>query len=397
MGQQARITQKEEEHMSPLTPVRSWYRRAAGLAAIGAVLVAAAGCGSSSNDSSGGSASAGSGGSSNSALTAAKAVVAEGSKRPSDITVTTPIDKSVPAGKKLAFISCGTAQCQLQGKIIQGAAGELGWSSKTIATDGSPTQVQSAFDTALRSGVDGVILNASTRAAIAKQLAAAKAKKVAFVGCCSTESVGDGILYNTSTPTQNARVGKYLAAAIASDSGGKANTLYVDIPAFTILGALGDAMKQDYGKYCPGCAYAKIDVPLPRLADAPNLIVSYLRAHPKVNYVALSVTDALGTGLPAALKAAGLTKVKIVGQGGDPTAFQGIAQGQILALVPFDYYNVDYQMVDALARHFAGVKIEQTPPPLWLLTKDNLPSDYTKLFPNVPDYQSKFLKLWGKA
>ena len=75
------------------------------------------------------------------------------------------------------------------------------------------------------------------------------------------------------------------------------------------------------------------------------------------------MTDALGTGLPAALKAAGLNKVKIVGQGGDPTAFQAIAQGQILGLVPFDYYNVDYQMVDALARHFAGAQVQQTRPP----------------------------------
>jgi ABC-type sugar transport system substrate-binding protein len=108
------------------------------------------------------------------------------------------------------------------------------------------------------------------------------------------------------------------------------------------------------------------------------------------------VTDALGTGLPAALKAAGLTKVKIVGQGADPTAYQELAQGQILALVPFDYFSVDYQMIDALARHFAGVPIQLTPPSRWLLTKDNLPSDYTKLFPVVPDYESKFLKLWGK-
>ena len=113
--------------------------------------------------------------------------------------------------------------------------------------------------------------------------------------------------------------------------------------------------------------------------------------------MALSVTDALGTGLPAALKAAGLTKVKIVGQGGDPTAYQAVAQGQILGLVPFDYYNVDYQMVDALARHFAGAKVEQSPPPLWLVTKDNLPSGYTKIFPDVENFDSQFMQLWGKG
>ena len=379
--------------MSPL-PLVPAARRFAVVAALGAALGVAA-CGSSDDGGSGSAASSGAG--SSAALSNARAAMAEGAKRPTDITVTTPIGKPVPSGKKLVFISCGAAQCQLQGDIVAKAAAHLGWTSKTVATDGSPTQIQEAFTTALRTGADGVILNATTREAIAKQLEQAKTQGVAFVGCCSTDTVGDGYLYNTSTPDQNPPIAKYLAASIAADSQGKANTLYVDIPAFTILASLGDKLKAQYETFCPGCGFAKIDVPLPRLADSANLIVSYLRAHPDVNYVALSVTDALGTGLPAALKAAGLTDVKIVGQGGDPTAFQAVAQGQILALVPFDYYAVDYQMVDALARHFAGVPIEQTPPPRWLLTKDNLPSEYTELFPVVPDYESKFLKLWGKA
>jgi ABC-type sugar transport system substrate-binding protein len=382
--------------MPTLTPVLHRYRRVAGVAAVGAMLaLAAAGCGDDDNGSE--TAASASGGSSDSALKKAEALMAEGTKRPTQETVTKPIDKPIPSGKKIAFISCGTSQCQLQGEIIQGAAAHLGWTSRTLATDGSPTQIQEAFTTALRDGADAVILNAATRDAIAKQLAQAKAKDVAYIGCCSTDEIGDGYLYNTSTPEQNARIAKYLAAAVVSDSKGEANTLYVDIPAFTILGALGESFKSDYQSMCPDCGFAKIDVALPRLGDSPNIIVSYLRSHPDVNYVALSVADALGTGLPAALKAAGLTDVKIVGQGGDPTAFQAIAQGQILALVPFPYYDVDYMMVDALARHFAGVELEHTAPPLWMLTKDNLPSDYTKLFPNVESYESEFLKLWGKS
>src|SRR4051812_10704955 len=385
--------------MSPLTSAWSRYRRGAGVVAVAmALIVVAAGCGS--DDKSSGSSSSGSSASqsdSKATLTQAKAVLAEATKRPTDITVKTPVGKPIPTGKKLVFISCGAAACQTQGKIVAEAAAKLGWTSKTIATDGSPQQIQNGFNTALRGGADGIILNATTRAAVATQLKAAQAKKVAFVGCCSTEKVGPDYLYNTGTPEQNTKIGTYLAAMIAGDSGGKADTLYVDIPAFTILASLGTSLQQEYAKYCPGCGFAKIAVPLPRLADATNIIVSYLRSHPKVGYVALSVTDALGTGLPAALKAAGLTKVKIVGQGGDPTAFQAIAQDQILALVPFDYYNVDYQMVDALARHLAGANAEQTPPPIWLVTKDNLPSDYTKIFPDVENFDSQFMQLWGKA
>jgi ribose transport system substrate-binding protein len=356
--------------------------------------VAVAACGSSSDKSSTPASANAAGGSS---LSQAQQIMQQGAQRPTDITVSTPIGKPIPAGKKIVFISCGASSCQLQGDIVKQAAAHLGWTSQTIATDGSPAQIQNAFTTALRNGADAIILNAATREGIAKQLAQAKAKGVAYVGCCSTDAVGNGYLYNTSTPQQNARIGRYLAAAIAADAKGKgANTLYVDIPAFTILGALGESFKSEYQRLCPKCGYAKIDIALPQVANAPNTIVSYLRSHPDTKYVVLSVSDALGTGLPAALKAAGLNDVKIVGQGGDPTAFQALKQGQILALVPFDYFDVDYQMVDALARHFTGEKIQQTAPPLWLLTQHNLPSDYTKLFPAVQDYQSQFLKLWGK-
>jgi ABC-type sugar transport system substrate-binding protein len=384
--------------MSLSTPAWSRIRRAAALAAVAAALAAAvAACGSSSSSSTAATnaAATNSGGASGASSQAAQ-IVAQASQRPTAATVTTPIGKAIPSGKKIVYISCGAAQCQLQGKIIADGAAKLGWTASTIATDGSPAQIQNAFNTALRNGANAVILAATLRSEIASQLAAAQAKGVPMAECCATEPLAPPIIYNTSTAAQSATIGKYLAAEVVSDSKGKANTLYVNIPAFTILATLGTQFKASYQQLCASCTYASLDVPLTGLAGATNLIVSYIRSHPSVNYVALSVTDALDSGLPAALSAAGLSKVKIVGQGGGPTSFQYMAQGQELALVPFDYYDVDYQMLDALARHWAGVPILQTAPPLWLITKANLPASHTQLFPNVVDYQSQFLKLWGK-
>jgi ABC-type sugar transport system substrate-binding protein len=364
------------------------------LATLVATALVAAGCGSSGSS---GSSSSG-GGASAQGLAQAQAVVKQASTRPSTITVTQPISKPVPTGKKVVFISCGVEACNVQGKIIAQGARDLGWSASTIATDGSPEKLQGAFETALRNGADAVILNAVNRAAVAKQIAEAKKKGVAFVTCCSTESVGDGILYNTSTAEQNAKIGTALAAKAVADSKGEADTLYVNISAFDILKPLGASFEKSYKEYCPSCSVATIDIPLTALGkDAPDRIVSYLRSHPKVNYVVLSVSDALGTGLPAALQAAGLGgKVKILGQGASTQIYQYISGGQVQSVVPFDYYAVDYQMLDALARHFAGVPIQQTAPPQWLVGKSGLPST-SELFPVVPDYRSQFLKLWGKA
>ncbi|MFZ0380004.1 MAG: substrate-binding domain-containing protein [Solirubrobacteraceae bacterium] len=385
--------------MSSSTPAWSRIRRAAVLAVMAAVLAAAvAACGSTSSSSSKTASTAAATSSASSAgVTQAAQIVAQASQRPTAITVTTPVGKAIPSGKKIVFISCGAAECELQGNIIAQGAAKLGWTSSTIATDGSPAQIQNAFNTALRNGANAVILNATLRAEIGPELAAAQSKGVPMAECCATDPLAPPVIYNTSTAAQSATIGKYLAAEVVADSKGKANTLYVNIPAYTILATLGTQFQTSYKQLCPSCTYASIGVPLTGLATATTTIVSYVRSHPGVNYVALSVADALDPGLPAALSAAGLSHVKVVGQGGGPTSFQYMTQGQELALVPFDYYDVDYMMLDSLARHWAGVPVQLTPPPLWLITKANLPADHTQLFPNVVTYESQFLKLWGKS
>ena len=368
-------------------------RNLVGAVVLGAALVALAGCGDS--ESSGGSAAQGGG----PGVAEAQSLAEKATTRPTSIGLEAAIGKEVPAGKKVVFISCGVEACEIQGDIIKQGAADLGWTAEAIGTDGSPEQLQNAFETALRQGADGIILNAVNRDAVAKQIEKAEQQGVAFVTCCSIEAEGDGILRNVAGKENSARIGENLAAQIVADSNGKANTLFVNISAFQILQALAGQIETSYNEFCADCAYATLDIPATSLGkDAPDRIVSYLRSHPQVNYVVLSVSNALGAGLPAALKAAGLAdKVKLVGQSGDTLTFQDMAAGNIESVVPFDYYAVDYLMLDALARHFAGVPVEQAQPPTWIVTPDNMPAEATEgLFPVVETYRDEFNQLWGK-
>ena len=373
---------------------RSRYRvyKGAGLLALIAALATATGCG---GDSGGGAAAQGGG----AGVAQAQTLAQKASTRPTNLGVLKPIGKDVPAGKKVVFISCGVEACEIQGNIIKQGAADLGWTASTIGTDGSPEQLQNAFETALRQGADAVILNAVNRASVAKQIEKAKQQGVAFVTCCSVAPTGDGILDNVAGKENSAKIGENLAASIVADSDGKANTLFVNISAFEILQALGQQLKTSYKQFCPDCDYAVLDVPATSLGkDAPDRIVSYLRSHPQVNYVVLSVSNALGAGLPAALRAAGLAdKVKIVGQSGDTQTFQDLKANNIKSVVPFDYYAVDYMMLDALARHFAGAPVQKATPPLWIVNSSNMPAAATEgLFPVVESYRDEFKKLWGK-
>jgi ribose transport system substrate-binding protein len=366
------------------------------LAGLAALLFVATGCGSGdSASSSGGSANGG-----NADVTAAKQLTDTSATRPTQITQAKPIDKPIPTGKKITFISCGVEACAVQGPILADGAKMLGWSVKQVGTDGSPEKVQNAFQAAIRGGANAVIIDAADKDALAGPISAAKAKGVEVVTCCSLAQQGKDVLFNTGTPEQNAPIGKMLAGKVVADSAGKANSLYVNVSAFAILAAVGQTFEQEYKRLCADCGFGKIDIPLTSLGkDAPDRIVSYLRSHPKVNYIVLSESGSLGPGLPAALQAAGLAdKVKIVGQGGNQQVYQDVGAGKIAAVTPSSLYGYDYSMLDALARKWAGVPVEQTSPEFWLMTKDNMPSSIGgPAFPIVQDYKNQWAKLWGKT
>ena len=74
-----------------------------------------------------------------------------------------------------------------------------------------------------------------------------------------------------------------------------------------------------------------------------------------------------------------------------------MAAGDIEALVPADLYSYDYLMLDALARHWAGVPLVDAGPPYWLVKKDTAPEDTSKPFPLVEDYEAQWKALWGKS
>lgn len=368
-----------------------------------AVALMAAGCSKTSSSSSGSSSAAASSQASSPAASAAlqeaRALVAAHSQRPTSIGVTTPITKPIPTGKKIVFISCGTDTCTLQGTIVAQGAKELGWTASTIVTNGSAPSIQGAMTSAIRSGANGIILNAVPISEFRPQLQEAVSKGILFEECCTTDPVGNGLMYVTVTPQDDGTIGQVLAASVASDSNGTGQALFVQLP-IPVLEPMATQFKAGLAKYCGGaCGYNELDIPITSTAtQTTTQIVAFLRAHPTVKYVALSVDGALGVGLPAALKIAGLSGIKVVGEGGTPQVFQYIADGNPPWLsVPFDYYTTDYQMLDAFARKWAGVPVVKPAAwDWWLMSSSDLPSSST-LFPVVASYRQDFLKLWGKG
>src|SRR6266536_2875493 len=236
-GRHARPSNEREEMyaMQLRNPSAGKRRRFSASAAILAVALLATVAASTARGTGTGSSSARLNG-----LAAAKAVAAIAQKRPTSIGLRTPVGKPIPKGKKIVYVACGAIQaCTVHIKFLQAAAAALGWKASMITTDGSPQQVQAAFESAIRSGANGIISTGITRANLETQIGEAKAKGISFATCCTLAPPTNGIIFTTSTVKQNAKIGKYLAAKAVGDSGEKGGAVYVNLPAYQILAGVG--------------------------------------------------------------------------------------------------------------------------------------------------------------
>ena len=391
---------------------RAARKPAAALAIVAAVLVAV-GCSSSSSSSSSSasagntasasaSASATSGGSGLSAadqagLAKAQAFLAKAETRPTQITNTVKITKPIPKGKTVDFITCGaTPECTQEGQLVQDADNLLGWSTVILNNDGSSAAWKSDFAQVVRTKPAAVLFTGIPAALYSSDAAALKANGTFVSTCCVTDVAGPatGIGYAIDTPNQVGPVGGAQAALVAADSKDTADSLIVNLPDLPILDNGVTDYRAGMASYCPSCQVSELDIALANIASAPATIVAYVRSHPSIKYV-VAATDGLVVGLPAALKAAGLSDVQIVGQGATATNLQYMHSGQQAGDVAFPYYEVMWAMVTAVAQHEAGVAVTPSvAPPLWVLTPQNAPTS-SLAFPLVLNYEAQFKALWG--
>lgn len=366
--------------------------RAIGLGAVALTLVLA-GCGSDSN------ADSGKEGSSADQLAEARTITEESMQRPTAIQDLGPIGAPVPTGKTIASILCGLKSCEELNSIFIDAAEVLGWKVVTIPTTGAPESVKAAWQQVVQMKPDGVIASGHDTYLYKAELEKVVEAGIPVVQNSLTEEATEenGLLasYNNS---QTTRAGGLAAAFVVDHSEGKADTLYVDLPAFKVLEAVRKNFEEEYDKLCPGCGYETMDVALTQVGkEIPNLLVSKLRANPDINYVQMP-TGAMSAGVGAALKAAGLAdKVNVVTTASGATNFAAVAAGDELAAQALGFYELMWLEADTLARFFAGVEVgdrNAIPMIRQTLVEDNV-VETNGLYPLVEDYDAQFKALWG--
>jgi ribose transport system substrate-binding protein len=375
---------------------------------LGALFVVAAlvvsACGSSSSSSSGGSGGGSSatsaGGSSSTTaginLAAAKQQLDAVIKTSSQITLP-KVGKPIPKTQTIDFITCPLAICTEVGVGVKQAAAALGWQVRTIAMNGTPAGYQTAWEQVAQNPGDGVVntdpVLPYSSASIAKLVNKAN---VPITSSTSPNPVGGHLIAVTSGTAAITQDGKDEANWVIGNAGKPVKTVFVYDPSIISIASAEPGYVNTMKANCSACSVSILKVSAAQIGPAlAQQVVSYLQSNPDVKYVAFGLGD-LATGVPAAIKAAGISGVTVLTRAVTPPNLQDIKNGLMAAAFTDEVYEGGWRDVDFLVRFKAGVPLGDTTPLgiSRLITSANLPSDITVPY-SLPNYQAGFKTAWG--
>ena len=371
------------------------------------LVAACSSSGTSSSTSSGTSSSTSDGSSSQAQGTVPAAVTAQLAQyenSPTGIGATQTVTKKVPK-EKVGFVVCSDPSCATFATFWKAIAAELGWPLVTVNVQGE--DVNSAVQELVQSGVNYIGETGYSVSAFRGAMANAKAAHIPVFECFgedSPEGPADNVYSNCfNTPTYVLQ-GQLLADYVIKDSGGKANVLTLNLPAYAVLTTMADSVAAQLKAECPGCTYGNLNTTPDDLAagKVPDEVVSYLQDHPSVDYV-MSTYSPMITGLTQALRSAGLsTKVQVIGSQPVATQITDIANGTLgpWLNLPREYSLWDEadQMVQLAAGQWSEKNAVATAiAPMYFLTTANAKSaeGYSNGWPGPAGFRQAYEKAWG--
>jgi ABC-type sugar transport system substrate-binding protein len=323
---------------------------------------------------------------------------------PTALPVTKPLSKTPPQGKQVYFLSDGIGLSQSIYSGIEAAAKELGWTAHVQTWEASnPATLNSAMLSAVNAGADAVAFVAMDAAAIKEGLKVAQDKHVIVVGAATGNKPGTaGISAEVNSAlvagvTRGNMIGLGISAA-AEKSGKAAHVVNVTAPVYSsVLKPTDDGEAATIKQYCGGCTFENLNISAPDLfaGKVPQLVVSYLQAHPDTNTISIRAAGLMQNGLVAALKSAGLPAIPIYGDSPLAPQIGELQKKEATGYTGNPLAVQGWQIVDAIAREVVdgnGDVYSSADAPEWWLTPE------TKLSSDQPEYpvgyEAQFKKLW---
>lgn len=331
-------------------------------------------------------------------LASAKAAVAQYTGKHGPFPVTAPLKKRLN-GKTIAYLDCSTPVCGLFAQLLQPTQKLLGYKLEMIQAGASVTDIQNAASTIIDDKPAGVLIPAMEPDQFAAQLKQMAAMKLPMTsnGIMYPKHWGfGGAVFDQRLSTQ---AGKLLADWVIAHDGLHANTAFYGVPELDFSAYVESGFRAEMKRLCRTCSSRYVPISVATIGNtAPSTITSDLQAHPTTR-VAVFASAETATGLPAALKAAGV-KVQTTGFAPNPAILQYIKNGQFTSGLGLDIPVMIWTQLDELARlidgqHLTALEQQGEVPIQFLYQKDLAGQNAAKGWTAFPNFAQMFAKVWA--
>jgi ribose transport system substrate-binding protein len=313
--------------------------------------------------------------------------------------VTVPmLPKRPPRGLTLTIGTCPLAVCTEVSSGARTAAEKLGWKVTYLTSQLTPAGYQSTLNQIVAHPTQLVALDPELpNSFVSKQLKALRAKHIPIVemstsGTDEPSASGPVLATDNGLPTFRL-TGELMADTVIDNAGASASTVFVTDPSFPTYKNVQAPFATTIE--AAGGSVGVLDISSANVGtQVPQQVVSYVQSHPSVRYIAFPLSD-LDAGVGEALKAAGITGVKIIDCNPSPTTLANIINGTEWASVAEETSAGGFRTVDQLARLYEGVPLGNLRNPVgWhqILISANITR--TSSYPATPGSPATFLKAW---
>jgi ribose transport system substrate-binding protein len=374
---------------------------AAALAAAAASLSA---CGSSSSTTSAAATTGTQTSGSSATVTAYKAAVAAARQPLSQFSGPTTSPGPIPKGKNIwVLIPVPAPNPNNMVAGLTAADKAVGWTTKSVVTQGTPQGFESAMGSAINSHASAIVLADESVPLGQTDIKKARAAGIPVVGISPSLptatpppeqwTLNNYVAYNTTSS------GKQLGQWTVANSPGGLSAIVLNSPEFPDIQRASAAYRAGLAAAGPQYKVAEVvESPVTDIAGGqvgPERLAAAMRAHPEAKYMFLNSESWVPIFLQAE-KTAGRTDITALGSDGD-VSVPLIKQGQKIVMDGGDSHTYGWYAVDALIRAF-----NHMPPipdgynvPHQLVDSANAPSINTPGISVTYDYQAAWKKLWG--
>lgn len=320
--------------------------------------------------------------------------------KPTAVNQTEPLTEPLPTDKPWVVITCELPACKLIADGALAAAETAGVPTKLLSyktTDG--TTLTTAMKDALAADPFAVSPIGFSQAVWDGLQPAYREQGVIITPIATGDTTpSDVVTEGSASQVDYARGGELMANYVIADSGASAKILLQDVPAFAVLKAYGDGFQKAIEDGCEACTISELDLAPAQLASGGVVpaIVSALQKDPSIDY--LAATDgAFLVGIDAALKAARVDGVKILGGSPDINNLQQLLDGTAEAWTAAAEDQYGWVALDIIGRTLNGQDVAPAGGgrSTIVATKDNVGTPSTSGLDAPADYRAQYEKLWG--